>query len=49
MFMGNFTIFAMDFRHFMRKILVTGGAGNVGGALVEKLVQDKTNFVVVVR
>lgn len=32
----------------MRKILVTGGAGNVGGALVEKLVQDKTNFVVVV-
>jgi len=33
---------------FMRKILVTGGAGNVGGALVEKLVQDKTNFVVVV-
>ncbi len=33
---------------FMRKILVTGGAGNVGGALVEKLVQDKKNFVVVV-
>lgn len=33
---------------FMRKILVTGGAGNVGGALVEKLVKDKTNFVVVV-
>jgi UDP-glucose 4-epimerase len=32
----------------MRKILVTGGAGNVGGALVEKLVQDKNNFVVVV-
>jgi UDP-glucose 4-epimerase len=32
----------------MRKILVTGGAGNVGGALVEKLVKDKTNFVVVV-
>ncbi len=32
----------------MRKILVTGGAGNVGGALVEKLVQDKTNFVVIV-
>ncbi len=32
----------------MRKILVTGGAGNVGGALVAKLVQDKSNFVVVV-
>jgi UDP-glucose 4-epimerase len=32
----------------MIKILVTGGAGNVGGALVEKLVQDKNNFVVVV-
>ena len=32
----------------MTKILVTGGAGNVGGALVEKLIQDKTNFVVVV-
>lgn len=32
----------------MRKILVTGGAGNVGGALVEKLIEDKTNFVVIV-
>ena len=32
----------------MTKILVTGGAGNVGGALVEKLIQDSTNFVVVV-
>ena len=32
----------------MKKILVTGGAGNVGGALVEKLIQDETNFVVVV-
>lgn len=32
----------------MRKILVTGGAGNVGGALVEKLIKDKTNFVVIV-
>jgi len=32
----------------MRYILVTGGAGNVGGALVEKLIEDKTNFVVIV-
>lgn len=32
----------------MRNILVTGGAGNVGGALVEKLIQDPQNFVVVV-
>ncbi len=32
----------------MIKILVTGGAGNVGGALVEKLILDKNNFVVVV-
>jgi UDP-glucose 4-epimerase len=30
------------------KILVTGGAGNVGGALVQKLIEDKSNFVVVV-
>lgn len=32
----------------MTKILITGGAGNVGGALVEKLIQDSTNFVVIV-
>lgn len=32
----------------MRKILVTGGAGNVGGALVEELILDNNNFVVVV-
>ncbi|MEO8760807.1 MAG: NAD-dependent epimerase/dehydratase family protein [Bacteroidia bacterium] len=31
----------------MTKILVTGGAGNVGSALVEKLLQNKNNFVVV--
>ena len=31
-----------------RKILVTGGAGNVGSALVAKLISDKNNFVVVV-
>ena len=30
------------------KILVTGGAGNIGGALVQKLIEDKSNFVVVV-
>lgn len=30
------------------KILVTGGAGNVGGALVQKLVENASNFVVVV-
>ena len=32
----------------MNKILVTGGAGNVGSALVEKLIQDKNNYVVIV-
>ncbi|GAB2829553.1 Rossmann-fold NAD(P)-binding domain-containing protein [Ferruginibacter profundus] len=32
----------------MRKILVTGGAGNVAGALVKKLVQNSDNHVVVV-
>jgi UDP-glucuronate decarboxylase len=30
------------------KILVTGGAGNVGGALVKKLISNETNFVIVV-
>lgn len=29
-------------------ILVTGGAGNIGSALVEKLIKDKNNFVVVI-
>lgn len=29
------------------KILVTGGAGNVGSALVEKLIQNPDNFVVI--
>ncbi len=32
----------------MNKILVTGGAGNVGGALVEKIIKDPSNFVVIV-
>lgn len=32
----------------MRKILITGGAGFVGSALAEKLIQDQDNFVVVV-
>lgn len=31
----------------MKKILVTGGAGNVGGALVEQLIRDENNFVVI--
>ena len=31
----------------MIKILITGGAGNVGGALTEKLVQSKDYYVVV--
>jgi nucleoside-diphosphate-sugar epimerase len=30
------------------KILVTGGAGNVGSALVEKLISDPLNYVVIV-
>jgi UDP-glucuronate decarboxylase len=30
------------------KILVTGGAGNVGSALVEKLINDPLNYVVIV-
>lgn len=30
------------------KILVTGGAGNIGSALVEKLIQDPSNFVLIV-
>ncbi|MFT4545611.1 MAG: UDP-glucuronate decarboxylase, partial [Bacteroidia bacterium] len=30
------------------KILVTGGAGFVGSAMAEKLIQDPENYVVVV-
>jgi UDP-glucuronate decarboxylase len=29
------------------KILITGGAGNVGSAMVEKLLEDERNFVVI--
>jgi len=32
----------------MKQILVTGGAGNVGGALAKKLVTDPDNFVIIV-
>lgn len=32
----------------MNKILVTGGAGNVGSALVEKLLQSSDNMVIIV-
>lgn len=32
----------------MRYILITGGAGNIGGSLARKLVQDQDNFVVIV-
>jgi nucleoside-diphosphate-sugar epimerase len=31
-----------------RKILVTGGAGNIGSAMVEKLIENPDNFVVIV-
>jgi UDP-glucose 4-epimerase len=32
----------------MRKILITGGAGNIGGSLARKLVEDSNNNVIVV-
>ena len=32
----------------MKKILITGGAGNVAGSLASRLVQDKDNYVVIV-
>lgn len=31
----------------MRKILVTGGAGNIGSALVKKLIENPENYVVI--
>jgi len=30
-----------------RKILITGGAGNIGGSLADRLVKDQNNFVVI--
>ena len=36
------------FLQYANRILVTGGAGNVGSALVERLIQDQNNFVIVV-
>ena len=32
----------------MRKILITGGAGNIGGSLARKLVENIDNYVVIV-
>lgn len=32
----------------MQKILVTGGAGNVGGTLVKKLIENRDNYVIIV-
>lgn len=31
----------------MTKIIVTGGAGNIGSALIEKLIQNQDNYVVI--
>ena len=31
-----------------RKILITGGAGNVGGSLARRLVENEDNYVVIV-
>jgi UDP-glucose 4-epimerase len=32
----------------LRKILITGGAGNVGSSLAKKLISGPDNFVVIV-
>lgn len=34
-------------KQYKRKILITGGAGNIGGALAARLVADAANFVVI--
>jgi UDP-glucuronate decarboxylase len=31
-----------------KKILITGGAGNIGSALAHKLIRDKNNFLIIV-
>lgn len=38
----------MSTKNYKRSILVTGGAGNVGGAVATRLVSDPENYVVVV-
>ncbi len=37
-----------SFLQYTNRILVTGGAGNVGSALVNRLIEDDQNFVIVV-
>lgn len=47
---GTAKVADSSFKQFyaMRKILITGGAGNVGSALTAKLLEDKNTFVTVV-
>ncbi len=37
-----------SFLQYTNRILVTGGAGNVGSALVHRLIQDANNYVIIV-
>jgi len=37
-----------SYLEYPTRILVTGGAGNVGSALVERLIQDDNNYVIIV-
>ncbi len=37
-----------SFLQYRNRILITGGAGNVGSALVQRLIQDADNFVIIV-